>query len=369
MHSNTLDAMTYHDQDRYDFENDASFRDEQQPRFRDRGQYREGRSFERGPDYSSDREHEREFRGGMRHHASRPYLAREREGERFGEDRYDRQLRGGARSRPNEDQWSSTQAHDPWEQGREGRGSRRGTEGRSFGQSGWAARAGGGEGSSGFGAGSFSPGSYGGSSGAFGSGGHGSYGGSSYGGGGYGAYGGSSYGGSSYGGGGYMSGGESDSVRGGEGDEYGAGAPGRRWERDQEERRWRSSGGGSQESWDGPHAGKGPKGFKRSDERLNEEVSDRLERHGQIDASGIEVTCKDGMVTLRGTVDSRRAKRLAEDVAESIHGVQDVMNELKVQKESSASASGHDRSTSSKTEQTRQESTGFAGTPASSQKR
>ncbi len=78
------------------------------------------------------------------------------------------------------------------------------------------------------------------------------------------------------------------------------------------------------------HAGKGPKGYKRSDDRIKEEVSESLERHPHIDASEIEVDVKDGIITLRGHVEDRRQKRLAEDTIEHLQGVKDVRNELTV---------------------------------------
>ncbi|HEX7809264.1 MAG TPA: BON domain-containing protein [Thermoanaerobaculia bacterium] len=78
------------------------------------------------------------------------------------------------------------------------------------------------------------------------------------------------------------------------------------------------------------YRGRGPKGFQRSDERLRELISERLADHDAIDASEIEVTVTNGEVTLVGTVDDRRTKRLAEDLAESVGGVHDVHNQLKV---------------------------------------
>lgn len=81
----------------------------------------------------------------------------------------------------------------------------------------------------------------------------------------------------------------------------------------------------------GTHAGKGPKGYQRSDERIKEEVSEALSRHGDVDASEVEVAVKDGEVTLTGTVDSREAKRAAEQAAEDCDGVKDVHNQLRVQ--------------------------------------
>lgn len=82
----------------------------------------------------------------------------------------------------------------------------------------------------------------------------------------------------------------------------------------------------------GPHAGKGP---KRSDERIQDDVSRLLTEHGQIDASNVEVAAHDGEVTLSGTVDSRFAKRTAEDIAESVPGVKDVHNRLTIQRSGS----------------------------------
>jgi osmotically-inducible protein OsmY len=81
----------------------------------------------------------------------------------------------------------------------------------------------------------------------------------------------------------------------------------------------------------GGFAGRGPKGYQRSDERLGVEVSDRLMADDQIDASDIEVDVRNGEVTLTGTVPDRWAKRRAEDCAERVMGVRDVMNQVRVQ--------------------------------------
>jgi osmotically-inducible protein OsmY len=80
----------------------------------------------------------------------------------------------------------------------------------------------------------------------------------------------------------------------------------------------------------GGFAGRGPKGYQRSDQRIEEEINDRLMADDRIDASEIEVKVKNGEVTLSGTVDDRDAKRRAEDVADQVMGVADVMNQLKV---------------------------------------
>ncbi|MDX1992707.1 MAG: BON domain-containing protein [bacterium] len=81
----------------------------------------------------------------------------------------------------------------------------------------------------------------------------------------------------------------------------------------------------------GQFAGRGPKGYRRSDDRIMEDVCEILTMHDDIDASEIEVQVQQGVVTLSGTVDSRRTKRMAEDVIESISGVVDIHNQLRVQ--------------------------------------
>ena len=78
------------------------------------------------------------------------------------------------------------------------------------------------------------------------------------------------------------------------------------------------------------HAGRGPRGYQRSDDRILDDVCERLARHPWIDPSDVEVGVEGGEVTLRGSVDSRSAKRLLEDVAESVWGVREVHNQVRV---------------------------------------
>ena len=80
----------------------------------------------------------------------------------------------------------------------------------------------------------------------------------------------------------------------------------------------------------GRYVGRGPKGYRRSDARLLEEISDRLMAHPDVDASDIEVKVDGGIATLCGTVENRYQKRIAEYVAEDVMGVDDVSNQLKV---------------------------------------
>lgn len=88
--------------------------------------------------------------------------------------------------------------------------------------------------------------------------------------------------------------------------------------------------GVASESRRGRFFGRGPKGYRRSDERIREEISDRLTTHPDIDASDIDIQVSRGIVTLNGTVEDRREKRLAEFIAEDALGVDDVQNRLKV---------------------------------------
>jgi hypothetical protein len=89
----------------------------------------------------------------------------------------------------------------------------------------------------------------------------------------------------------------------------------------------------------GPYKGKGPKGYVRSDERIREDLCDRLTDDAQVDASDITVSVAKGEVTLDGTVASRAERRAAEDCAEACSGVSHVQNNLRI-KESSGAAGG-----------------------------
>lgn len=78
------------------------------------------------------------------------------------------------------------------------------------------------------------------------------------------------------------------------------------------------------------HKGKGPKNYKRSDDRIKEDICDRLSDDHDVDASDITVNVEDGEVQLKGNVDNRETKRNAEDCCHSVSGVTDVMNQLRI---------------------------------------
>jgi osmotically-inducible protein OsmY len=81
---------------------------------------------------------------------------------------------------------------------------------------------------------------------------------------------------------------------------------------------------------EGRHRGRGPKGYARSDERIREDVCDRLSDDPIVDPSDVEVQVSNCEVTLSGTVDSRAERRRAEDCAERVSGVTHVQNNLRV---------------------------------------
>ncbi|MRX49566.1 BON domain-containing protein [Paracoccus sp. S-4012] len=95
------------------------------------------------------------------------------------------------------------------------------------------------------------------------------------------------------------------------------------------------------------HRGRGPKGYSRSDERIREDVSDRLSDDHSLDASDIEVSVSGGEVTLSGNVDSRQDKRRAEDIADDVPGVNHVQNNLRVKTGSTQGGSSGQSASSS----------------------
>jgi osmotically-inducible protein OsmY len=77
--------------------------------------------------------------------------------------------------------------------------------------------------------------------------------------------------------------------------------------------------------------GKGPRNYQRSDDRILEDVQQSLTDHPSLDASDIVVKVENSEVMLTGTVETRQAKRLAEDICESVRGVSHVENRIRVQ--------------------------------------
>ena len=80
---------------------------------------------------------------------------------------------------------------------------------------------------------------------------------------------------------------------------------------------------------EGLHAGKGPKGWTRSDAQLREEVSDRLMEDRLLDASGIDVAADDGVIILSGEAPGASDVAHAEMLARATPGVTAVRNNLR----------------------------------------
>ncbi|NUS38138.1 MAG: BON domain-containing protein [Lysobacter sp.] len=78
------------------------------------------------------------------------------------------------------------------------------------------------------------------------------------------------------------------------------------------------------------YRGVGPRNYTRSDERIREDLNERLTDAHDIDASGISVEVSNGVATLSGSVDERWMKHRAEDIADGCSGVRDVHNMIQV---------------------------------------
>jgi hypothetical protein len=74
----------------------------------------------------------------------------------------------------------------------------------------------------------------------------------------------------------------------------------------------------------GPHRGRGPRGWSRRDERIREEVCERLLQDRLLDARGVEVQVQDGVVTLAGEVPGGSDAAHAEMLARQAPGVVEV---------------------------------------------
>jgi hypothetical protein len=103
------------------------------------------------------------------------------------------------------------------------------------------------------------------------------------------------------------------------------------------------------ESWRGREGGggllsrlfkRGPKGYTRSDERIREDISERLYHSPHIDSSEVSITVASGKVTLEGTVPNRWMRHAIENEADRCSGVRDIDNNIRVQQQSDESQTG-----------------------------
>lgn len=80
----------------------------------------------------------------------------------------------------------------------------------------------------------------------------------------------------------------------------------------------------------GPFKGVGPNQHLRSDSRIRQDVLVRLGKDRPQDTRSIFVEVRKGQVTLRGVVEDRHDRALAEELTFSVPGVIEVQNELRV---------------------------------------
>lgn len=66
------------------------------------------------------------------------------------------------------------------------------------------------------------------------------------------------------------------------------------------------------------------------DERIRQDVCDRLMQFGPVDCVGIDVDVVDGVVVLRGDVTASEISQRVEEVVRSVLGVQSIQNGLRV---------------------------------------
>lgn len=91
-------------------------------------------------------------------------------------------------------------------------------------------------------------------------------------------------------------------------------------------------GGNLEEQLAASHRGKGPKGYRPTDERLRERVCERLTDDPFVDATDIEVSVANGEVTLSGSVETRHMRFAVEDLIADTPGVSAVHNSIQVRR-------------------------------------
>ncbi len=105
---------------------------------------------------------------------------------------------------------------------------------------------------------------------------------------------------------------------------------------------------------------RGPKGYTRSDDRIKEDICEQLMQSAYIDASEIAIEVRGGRVTLEGSVPERRMKHAVEDLADSVAGVNDVENKIRVS-QSGGAQSGSEHSGNQSRSMSAEGSSGTSG--------
>ncbi len=74
--------------------------------------------------------------------------------------------------------------------------------------------------------------------------------------------------------------------------------------------------------------GRFPKNYTRSDDRIRDEICDRLGQTYDLDPSDVEVKVDGGVVMLSGSVPERWMRYQIEHVCDGVAGVRDVQNDI-----------------------------------------
>lgn len=80
------------------------------------------------------------------------------------------------------------------------------------------------------------------------------------------------------------------------------------------------------------HSGVGPKGYRRSDERIFEDIAERLMADPLVDPSDVEVRVENGEVILTGTVRDRWTKHEIENLTDTVAGVTEIHDQIRVER-------------------------------------
>lgn len=67
-----------------------------------------------------------------------------------------------------------------------------------------------------------------------------------------------------------------------------------------------------------------------TDDRIYDEVRQKLAVDSDVRGAGFDVTVKNGVVTMKGMVHTQKGKDKAEKIAKKVKGVTGVVNELKL---------------------------------------
>jgi hypothetical protein len=79
-----------------------------------------------------------------------------------------------------------------------------------------------------------------------------------------------------------------------------------------------------------PATARAPKGWTRSDDRILDDVVDRLTRDPDVDVSEVTVQVQQGRAVLEGTVPHRAIKHRIEDLVDGCAGVREIDNRIRV---------------------------------------